>query len=1217
MTLVSHIFIAEFDIDKGSNLTYQYPTQTNYDPAQLADLMLPDGAHQRQEDWTYFFLNRDVVNDAANFFNALLNAGVQENSNNLKYKELPLPLTKIQQKCLTENTHFEEHKPFLHVINLVRTKFISGARRGAEVKALAIASQYSWVHIFKPLLVLGLEKFFNQPSELILKELFESVNKMIMDNFPFLTNYEKLILRSSEDETIFEEKFLYSQNIVNKSNNLVLKSTEENLENSNNSNIYNTTQQKPVTQNNLNQKKYDRHFFETKVDFDSITIPIRIPCSVFSEEIGDFSIIKLISIFSSTSSAILPLPNNSNPIKYRNGLPYQWHPHLDNGPNTHPITLLLNALICQKNVLFLGYGKPSAEVANFVLAACAMASCGGSLLRGFINRCFPYVSLVGIELLLQINGYIAGVTNPVFEEQNSWWDVLCNINTGKITVSPKIKFPNSTDKSGSNFKSEKLLDGGEEHVFDKSIQNDVTSEFIYDLVTSVNSHMPEFYVREKIYDFVERFVDLTSTYELETFGKSDISTKKEVDNLENDSDDGNSIYTLEKLVGSGTFFSSKEVKMKELTFFRNWFEGWRETENYLLYVKDFQTKLLRKSIRGIDAKHLISRLKSSETISDIDTVTIFLAIQDSVTSSSEQQLTEFLSFLPQSQGGVNNCIALGLIHRRWEVRRATVRIFARLSAHYVGIKFLHHLNPFFKIVYEKLGAELLVSELETLNSFSSDAEKVVLNSKINNSGERLTKFSILQRQQHQQEKGNPLNFGSTFSVADSYWEEESSRKNSTNQRSSPSFLPQDQHQPGIFGGTSSSSLSSTSYESIRSSSPHLSNLQREPVRHSLTRKILPFTKSSSDSNLSRTLNNNANATSNFNSLQNLSMDYPPQKSNVNNNTIPASNPNDQNVNRYRTNLKSPLSQESIGKNYSLATSSFTQQSKYNETTMVNSNAKSSLQYGTFNYNSQSVQPHPIILKRSSSENIFPQLQQQEQNNSLQEQKSPLKSGKIFDVFRSKKNSTNNNSVSNSNSSIVDSQESPPKAAVTDSSAVVKKLIEQQQMKQQLLMNKLKEVRKTEEDNSESSFQGELLVPFGGKEPPVSNSLGLKREREKLTSIPILQLPPKKKKDTLNLTIAENVVISKGFQEQLKDDKKFEILLKDPVKLPVQFNFEQEWEEIDKLTKSFENDFSFTPRNSKLSNKKSSVIYSDTGHNRRPSVEIFEEEVWAEESDDEK
>lgn len=38
-------------------------------------------------------------------------------------------------------------------------------------------------------------------------------------------------------------------------------------------------------------------------------------------------------------------------------------------------------------------------------------------------------------------GYIAGVCNPAFADRPSWWDVLCNIETGKITVSKDLRPP--------------------------------------------------------------------------------------------------------------------------------------------------------------------------------------------------------------------------------------------------------------------------------------------------------------------------------------------------------------------------------------------------------------------------------------------------------------------------------------------------------------------------------------------------------------------------------------------------------------------------------------------------------------------------------------------------------------------------------------------------------------------------------------------------------
>jgi hypothetical protein len=74
------------------------------------------------------------------------------------------------------------------------------------------------------------------------------------------------------------------------------------------------------------------------------------------------------------------------------------HPHLHtNGNMTPPIIVLFNALITGKRVIFLGHGRPAGQVSKHVLAACALASGCGTVLRGFIERAFPYANLLNKE----------------------------------------------------------------------------------------------------------------------------------------------------------------------------------------------------------------------------------------------------------------------------------------------------------------------------------------------------------------------------------------------------------------------------------------------------------------------------------------------------------------------------------------------------------------------------------------------------------------------------------------------------------------------------------------------------------------------------------------------------------------------------------------------------------------------------------------------------
>jgi hypothetical protein len=53
-----YVLLADFDIDTGSQLSHAYPSAPLMASEHtLAELMLPDGAHLRQEDWTVFLLH--------------------------------------------------------------------------------------------------------------------------------------------------------------------------------------------------------------------------------------------------------------------------------------------------------------------------------------------------------------------------------------------------------------------------------------------------------------------------------------------------------------------------------------------------------------------------------------------------------------------------------------------------------------------------------------------------------------------------------------------------------------------------------------------------------------------------------------------------------------------------------------------------------------------------------------------------------------------------------------------------------------------------------------------------------------------------------------------------------------------------------------------------------------------------------------------------------
>lgn len=114
---------------------------------------------------------------------------------------------------------------------------------------------------------------------------------------------------------------------------------------------------------------------------DDHRIPVSIPLHLFSDEFGDRSLVQLIKTFGSDALRIY------------------------------------NAVLTCKRVLFVGYNHAAMDVCRFVMTAASLIS---PPFLGTIRRTCPYSSLSDLSFL-EIPGYIAGVTNPMFESREDWW----------------------------------------------------------------------------------------------------------------------------------------------------------------------------------------------------------------------------------------------------------------------------------------------------------------------------------------------------------------------------------------------------------------------------------------------------------------------------------------------------------------------------------------------------------------------------------------------------------------------------------------------------------------------------------------------------------------------------------------------------------------------------------------------------------------------------
>jgi hypothetical protein len=575
------------------------------------------------------------------------------------------------------------------------------------------------------LLLLALEEYFRAPTVDTLASLYNSVNSMDLSLMPQLTPLERQILQTSDVKEMFIEKFsqMIDQRMAEDEQRLSRGSDQSN--------------DSPARKSRY-QVPRDTHEFESRVLYNGVPVPIKVPTSVAPETVGDFSLVKLITTFST--------PHSTQPQ------PFPTHPHLTtSGPYTHPIMVLINALLTQKRIIFLGHNMPSGSVAEAVLAACALAS--GGLLKGFTRHAFPYTDLTKIDDLLKVPGFIAGVTNPAFAHKPEWWDLLCDLPTGRMKISSKIEpSPISPEAlavltNAPGGLSKELLNG--DFGNSKSVlANDPTGDtaFMESVTNAISNRLGEPVVRNKFRSWVHRFTLIAAAFEEVVFGASRLN----IGASQIDSD------TLGYgVAGHGLVWPDESTRMKEIQSNVGRVEGWMQTRSYFSLCRDLARQWSRgECVRGIDLGYQLDRLRMLK-MGDQGASDIYLALAKAVERAGVEaedpdfdnpildldddaflgldgrlrlpdEETELriirrdrarndvinllLAVTPESSGGLFY-ISLGLFHRDPGVRLAVVGLLDRIMTHEAGRHFWGSLGRFPKLAFFRAQRDLQAGEV--------------------------------------------------------------------------------------------------------------------------------------------------------------------------------------------------------------------------------------------------------------------------------------------------------------------------------------------------------------------------------------------------------------------------------------------------------------------------------------------------------------------------
>ncbi|KAJ4293266.1 hypothetical protein N0V90_008548 [Kalmusia sp. IMI 367209] len=701
---VEYILVASFDIDRGSVMEHQYPGPISGDETMLAELMLPDQAHVRSQDWTIFFLHKDTTGEEEEKEarrerrrkGKRKENGDVDGEDSTDGAEEADTLDDEDDYTESENEMDPDGPPLVYVLNLVNTKQDNTVKRGAIVKAMAICTRHPFLHIYKPLLLLALEEYFRAPVMETLASLYNSLNAMDLSLLPKLSIYENFVLQASDAKDMFIEKF---EQIIRQ------RKAEDAKRDS-----------LPSESSDLPRKHYipprDTHEFESKVLYNGVPVPIKVPTALSPETVGDFSLIKLIQTFST--------PHTTQPQ------PFALHPHLTtSGAYTHPIIVLVNALLTQKRIIFIGHNRPSGEVAEAVLAACALAS--GGMLRGFVRHAFPYTDLTKVDDLLKVPGFIAGVTNPAFSYKPEWWDLLCDLPTGRMKISNKIELPQPTEGQVF-FQSQGIPVGIYPSGSDSKHASDPTGDthFMETLLASIANRHGENAIRAKWRSWVLKFARIAAAFEETVYGASALFVGSHATD--------EAVYGVS---GHGFVWPDELSKLRELAANVHRVEGWRNTRSYYSFIQDLARQWEKRPVRGIDLHHQHDKLRCLKLTHE-QSAAIYLALgrcveeAGHVSSSSDTDLTrtttsqsltiandpdrrpgeqlqydtilQLLCVIPETNSGLFY-LSLGLFHPRQDVRIAVVKLLERIMEHPAGRHFWGTLGRFAKLAFFRVKRE--------------------------------------------------------------------------------------------------------------------------------------------------------------------------------------------------------------------------------------------------------------------------------------------------------------------------------------------------------------------------------------------------------------------------------------------------------------------------------------------------------------------------------
>ena len=498
--MIDYVLYSEFDNNEGNVIKIEYPNKTGISETILSSYMIPEGAHNIKNDTFCFIVNKGPNNKKENLFSEIKKT-VYEFSKikTIKYYNFinsPIYQEKIMDKgfpikkiynlntqsksweCLkTTEEYFKQNKNIfvkiwqepkekvfkfiiyiLNEINSKKTKedVIFEIPVHVDMQFQKLKDNFVCVYTLDSKGI-GFE-FKNNEDALVINSLFEDKK-----------NIKEIYCETEENHC--NELFKNTSSIINNTNKDIyfLCSLQTKVDKSNQrgavykSIAVGTTKLINLDSFNSLSKYLLREAFKVHEIKKSGKEKIEIMRRIIEDAFKSFNSLKfhfgvdvsryergVYSFLVGSQKFILPTTPSYESIKVSSSEKIDIDLSLTNNEEKifqgNLIELILifreftmtiyDGILNDQKIIFVG--GPSTSCSKLSRIIFSTLSMVGPLAFGFIKRLHPYKNLYDLEFLKTKN-CIYAVTNPIFKTKTKDWDILCEVDTGKVAISPEYE----------------------------------------------------------------------------------------------------------------------------------------------------------------------------------------------------------------------------------------------------------------------------------------------------------------------------------------------------------------------------------------------------------------------------------------------------------------------------------------------------------------------------------------------------------------------------------------------------------------------------------------------------------------------------------------------------------------------------------------------------------------------------------------------------------